>query len=256
MSSFNNSNRRTPFTTARKPHCNHCQNTGEPESVYTSHYPSSLPDRNGKRTTTCPKLLKTECSYCYNFGHLRSICPARLQQQSNAARAHPQKQERKPEKKVTFDNRGGGFSCLKEDQVQEQVPQKKEEFPALPSATDKPATAKPSATDKPAISGYASAAARPPAIYRETQPVSTSNFQILRKGDRMKKTDVPKKIYPKGSWAADSSSEESDDEDEAAITFAQETYKKSGRKNDPWMEDHMEFAGKTVSYGGGYGDAL
>ena len=251
MSSFNNSNRRTPFTTARKPHCSHCQNTGEPESVYTSHYPSSLPDRNGKRTTTCPKLLKTECSYCYNFGHLRSICPARLQQQSNTARAPPQKQEKKQEKKVTFDTRGGGFSCLKEDQVEERAaPQKKEEFPALPSV-------KPSATAKPAISGYASAAARPPAIYRETQPVAPlSNFHILKKGDRMKKTDLPKKVYPKGSWAADSSSEESDDEDEIALTFAQETYKKLNRINDPWMEDHLEFAGKTVSYGGGYGDAL
>jgi len=175
-----------------------------------------------------------------------------LQQQSNTARALPQKQEKKPEKKVTFDTRGGGFSCLKEDQVEElAVPQKKEEFPALPSLN--------STIAKPTISGYALAAARPPAIYRETQPLApVSNFQILKKGDRIKKTEIPKKVYPKGSWAADSSSSEgSDDEDETALTFAQQAYKKTQRRNDPWMEDHLEFAGKTVSYGcGGYGDEL
>jgi hypothetical protein len=52
---------------AKTPYCDVCYKKGKPESVYTSHYPKSVPGPNG--ITTCPTILAAVCSYCGQNGH-------------------------------------------------------------------------------------------------------------------------------------------------------------------------------------------
>jgi hypothetical protein len=249
------SNRCAPFTTTRKPHCNHCQKTGEPESVYSSHFASGLPDQNGKKTVTCPKILSTECSYCYKIGHLRSYCPVKEKNEQLDQRK-AKEISRKPEEKkkvVQFDtpNRGG-FGCLGDDSDEETpmklLPPKKEEFPLL-SAAPVPI--------KTEISGYAAAAAKLPVL----EPAYTShmsNFRILQKGDRMMKTEVVKPVIRRNWCDPDSSSSEESDVEEEVIPQKIQKIIVKGKSafNDPWAEDHAEFAGVTVGGWGAYFDEL
>jgi hypothetical protein len=60
----------------KKPYCKVCFDAGKPESMYTSHWVRTLPDRNGKTTVLCPTLLETECRFCYKLGHTTKFCPA------------------------------------------------------------------------------------------------------------------------------------------------------------------------------------
>jgi hypothetical protein len=52
---------------AKTPYCDVCYKKGKPESVYTSHYPKSVPGPNG--ITTCPTILAAVCNYCGQNGH-------------------------------------------------------------------------------------------------------------------------------------------------------------------------------------------
>jgi hypothetical protein len=216
----NNSRNSAP---ARKPYCAHCQNTGEPESVYTSHWPRSLPDRTGKSNVTCPKLLNTECAYCYNFGHTRKFCPtlkanekAREYNERRSQEISKPKQQPTQQKVVTR----GGFAALANDSDEEEVEFQpkvvvKEEWPTLSGA---PLTRTSSVT-----TGYAAMAAKPARVYEPEPETPVSSYQVLTPGNRMTKTAeeqwptltsvAPKRTYPKGSWAAYSDSD-TEDEDE------------------------------------------
>lgn len=59
----------------KKPYCKVCHDAGKPESMYTSHYVRSTPDRSGKTVITCPLLQATECRYCKGLGHTVKFCP-------------------------------------------------------------------------------------------------------------------------------------------------------------------------------------
>ena len=208
--SFNSRNNNSQ-SAARKPHCAHCQNTGEPESVYTSHWPRSLPDRTGKSNVTCPKLLNTECAYCYKFGHTRKFCPAL--KANEKAREHADRVNKfqpKPQQKVIS---RGGFAALAHESDEEDKPQKvvKEEWPALGGV--------PSGVT--VTSGYAAMAAKPARVYEQEPDTPVSSYQVLSKTTEEEqwptlsvKSVATKKIYPKGSWMADSDSEDGDEEDE------------------------------------------
>jgi hypothetical protein len=230
---FNSQN----LSSARKPHCAHCQNTGEPESVYTSHWPRSLPDRTGKSNVTCPKLLNTECAYCYKFGHTRKFCPTlkanekAREHELTRFKAHEKAREyadrvkkfqpqQKQEKVVTF----GGFAALahESDEEEEDKPVKKEEWPTLSVKSGAPAPFKSVAT------GYAAMAAKPVRVYEPEPETPVSSYQVL--APRAPKTTedqwptlsvksvATKKIYPKGSWMRDDSDSEDEDEDEVKST--------------------------------------
>lgn len=54
-------------STVKSPYCDVCYKKGKPESVYTSHYPKSVPGPNG--ITTCPTILAAVCNYCGQNGH-------------------------------------------------------------------------------------------------------------------------------------------------------------------------------------------
>ena len=220
----NNSRNSQNFSSARKPHCAHCQNTGETESVYASHWPKSLPDRTGKTTVTCPKLLQTECGYCYGFGHTRKFCDVlkanqkarELEDRRSKSEQQQPKQQPKQQKVVTF----GGFAALADDSDDEEVNFKpvKEEWPTLSTSINR--------TSSVTI-GYAAMAAKPARVYEPEPETPVSSYQVLVPSVRMTKTKeenwptlsdtsvATKKTYPKGSWAAESDSDtEDEDEDE------------------------------------------
>jgi len=180
----------------RRPHCVHCQQTGEPESVYTSHYVKSLPDRTGKRVTTCPKLLATECTYCYGLGHTRGHCAIlkerRLayERDERKQQVEQQKQEQliAKSKQVTF----GRFDALRmednDDESKEIAqPTIKEDFPALGEPSQR----------VPSTRGYAAAAATPkvePIIVKKSNDY-TSNFQVLERRSSTKKVTEEPSYY-------------------------------------------------------------
>ena len=74
-------------TPSKNPYCKVCHAAGKPESVYTSHWVKSLPDRNGNTTITCETLLSVECRWCYNVGHTAGYCPVLKQNNKEKERA-------------------------------------------------------------------------------------------------------------------------------------------------------------------------
>lgn len=209
----------TRNTTVRKPFCAHCHNTGEPENVYSSHYPRSLPDRTGKTTVTCPKLRATECAYCYEFGHTRKFCPVlkanqRAREIEERKIAAQQKEQQAYTKKQSQQKNLGGYAALVEDDSDDDnevaVETVKEEWPALSGATASVTTASRATTS--VTTGYAAMAAKPARVYEPEPQTPVSAYQVINKGDRMIKTETPTETYVsrgKVSW-----NDLSDDEDE------------------------------------------
>ena len=57
-----------------KKFCGVCQKAGLSEKEYTSHFTKSTPGPQG--IVICPTILNNECSFCFQFGHFKSACPA------------------------------------------------------------------------------------------------------------------------------------------------------------------------------------
>jgi hypothetical protein len=216
-------NSRSNNLNTRKPFCAHCHNTGEPENVYTSHYPRSLPDRTGKTTVTCPKLQATECAYCYEFGHTRKFCPVlkanqrsrEMEERRNKGQEQKEKQEVE-QKQQKQRKSAGGYAALRDedsDIEEEPVPQVKEEWPALSVATARTQTiAPPTIPPQNVTTGYAAMAAKPARVYEPEPETPVSSYQVLKSGDRMTKTEVQAERYvpiSQRSWVED----EEEDED-------------------------------------------
>lgn len=195
--SFNNrsnnarSNNNRP-STDRRPHCVHCQQTGEPESVYSTHFVKSLPDRTGKRTTTCPKILATECNYCYGLGHTRGHCPI-LKERRLAYEREERKQQVEQQKQEQLNTKSkqvtaGRYSALYESDNEEDVPVK-EDFPAM-AAPSQMVTSD---------TRYATAAATEVKAVTEVKPeteVENSNgFQVLKSWTGARPAYQPETYY-------------------------------------------------------------
>ena len=215
--SFNSRNNNSRNFNARKPFCAHCQNTGEPESVYTSHWPRSLPDRTGKSNVTCPKLLNTECAYCYKYGHTRKFCPV-LKSSEKAREYEDRRSKFQPKQEPTQQKvvSCGGFAALAQDSDEEEVEFKPvEEWPTLSASSGASLTRTSSGATVKSVSGYAAMAAKPARVYEPEPETPVSSYQVLSKTkeEQWPTLSEPKKIYPKGSWMADSDSED-EDEDE------------------------------------------
>ena len=221
MSRNTNTNMTRNTNSARKPFCAHCHNTGEPENVYSSHYPRSLADRTGKTTVTCPKLRATECAYCYEFGHTRKYCPvlkrnqrAREIEERKIAGQQQQQQQQASAKKQSQQKNLGVYAALVEDDSDEEheehkeVETVKEEWPALSGATA-------TATASVAPSGYAAMAAKPVRVYEPEPQTPVSAYQVINKGDRMTKTETECEPYVprnKTSWVDLTDDEEEEDD--------------------------------------------
>lgn len=124
----------------KKPHCKVCQDAGKPESVYSSHWVKSLPDRNGKTNIICPTLLDTECRYCFKLGHTTKFCP--VLEQNNKKREKNERRiqvEFNNEKvvKTALKNKPSCFTVLdlgsdsEEENEQEIQVSLKQEYPSI-----------------------------------------------------------------------------------------------------------------------------
>jgi len=232
MSRNSNSN-----VNVKKPFCKVCHDTGKPESVYTSHFVKSMPDRSGKTTIVCPTLLSTECRYCFKSGHTTKFCPVlaknekeRERLQRVTVREEMQKKNPLPsEKKQNTKFEALVFDSDSEDE-EEQVSQVSkqteimEEFPVLGHVSNK---------SQPIKSGWAAIAAKTKEE-KELEDYQNKLEEISMK--RMlpqiakKKIDVVlPKTYEKGSiytmsWAEWSDSD-SEDEDEPVFPEVNDNYK-------------------------------
>ena len=121
---------------ARIPCCKVCKDSGEPESVYASHY---VKDRDGR--VCCPKLLKIQCLRCGKNGHTSSYCSV----PEATIKALP-KPVVAPEPKKVAEPKTGRFACLDYSSDSEDDAKLLERKHAKPVAT-RPAAV---ATTKPA----------------------------------------------------------------------------------------------------------
>lgn len=153
MSSINNS---------KKTFCKVCQDAGKPESVYTSHFVRSMPDRSGKTTVLCPTLLNTECRFCFNLGHTTKFCPTIAANKKSEEKATRKAEFKQIEEKavVKVQKPTSVFAALADSDSDEEDTCKvskpistiKEEFPSLGVAMK--------TQEKQAIGGWASIAAK------------------------------------------------------------------------------------------------
>jgi hypothetical protein len=148
-------------SSAARKFCGHCKNMGKTEREYTSHnIRASFADN---ALVTCPELLKTECKYCHEYGHLASekYCPAlkkRVREQEYEREQH-KKRERGGDARLAVTKKMGGndmkhvskFAILGDDgsdsdsEDEKRVKQVRiskvvEEFPALGGSSVKPKT--------------------------------------------------------------------------------------------------------------------
>lgn len=154
----------------KKPFCKVCHDTGKPESVYTSHWVKTAPDRSGKSIILCPTLLSTECRYCFQAGHTTKFCQVLAKNEKNKTRnqrlnayEETQKKNESPaENKPTtrfgaliFDSDSDDeFDNEQEKQVKkEKVSDIVEEFPVLGNVPKK-------VNMEPVKSGWAAVAAK------------------------------------------------------------------------------------------------
>jgi hypothetical protein len=230
-----------------KPYCKVCHDAGKPESVYTSHWVKTLPDKNGKSNVICPTLLDTECRYCFKFGHTTKFCP--IIEKNNKKRekddrrtklALKQEQNNQFIKKNTT-SKSGAFAILdfetdSEDELKEiNVSNiKNEEFPSFTNAESKPIefneiktgwaaiVAKPKA-EKPTIFGCPIELSKPKLERQNT-------IKMLKSSEKTAPAPAPapwtkNEATIKKSWADYS---ESEDDEELEATW------KSYEEDDMW----------------------
>ena len=209
--------------TQRTPYCKVCHDAGKTAKEYTSHWVKSQDRKTGKTIVTCPTLNSLNCRYCYESGHTAKYCPALAIKEKERKRQTPpmHEQQHQPVKKPIQQpvEKRGGFAPLLEKEEQNCIDElslsyadglslSSTEGLALSSTEGlAPPFLKVDKVDK--VDSYAAAAAKPTSIV--AKPAAPSNFQVLQKGDRLEKTEVPKSKYISTcSWAALDS--DSDDE--------------------------------------------
>ena len=117
----------------RIPCCKVCKDSGEPESVYASHY---VKDRDGR--VCCPKLLKIQCLRCSKKGHTSGYCTV-----PEASIKPIQQKPVVPEPKKATENRTSRFACLgdsSDSEDDEKLLARKHAKPVVESRPSAPAT--------------------------------------------------------------------------------------------------------------------
>jgi len=68
--------RTTTASKSKQMFCNACYKAGKDESLYTNHFPKSIPGPSG--VIVCPTILSAYCTYCEKTGHWANekYCPA------------------------------------------------------------------------------------------------------------------------------------------------------------------------------------
>jgi hypothetical protein len=99
----------------KKPYCKVCHDAGKPESMYTSHYVRSTPDRLGKTVITCPLLKATECRYCKGLGHTVKFCPVIANKNKEDRRRQDENKKSETVTKTSVEMPKNSFDNLAED---------------------------------------------------------------------------------------------------------------------------------------------
>ena len=182
-------------TVGSSPYCKVCFDAGKTKKEYTSHFVKSSPGPSG--VVVCPTLLRNKCSICYNFGHIKSYCPDLLEMRKNS-----EKNQRMIDSMKYFATKE-----MKKNEEKQVSRQKQSPFSILMSLTD--------SDDEEKIE------IRPPSQVAEVKVVKTTSWAnivtmaapviapTLTKKPRQKKVEK-KKI----SWASDTETDSSDDEEE------------------------------------------
>jgi hypothetical protein len=206
------------YNKTEKKYCKVCHDAGKPESEYTNHFVRSVPGPKG--IVVCPTLLNTECRYCFNYGHTSKFCP-KLQEKNKMFNKEKKIQEEKPIKRREFEpskNKGGSYSILVDSDSDDDT-EKKVRFENFPSLTAKCVT---STGGNSYISALKKSQTQ---VDREQEEKSfEAGWAVLKlpSAEKLKpnKDSNPKKkidFRVPGAWTAESSDEESDDEEENDI---------------------------------------
>ena len=214
----------------KKPFCKVCQDAGKPESLYSSHFVRSLPDKSGKTTVLCPTLLSTECRYCFKSGHTAKFCPVieKTKKDKERTERKVQFEASKPSAKIESKKAVSVFAVLGEDSDSENELKVsnfvQEEYPSLKKHIEL-SLPKVSSDVK---SGWAAALAKPKQEYvkedtyaKELEarsilkalPQSASKPEpiVVKTLDHIRDYNQP--IFTR-NWADWTDSDDSDDEDE------------------------------------------
>lgn len=187
----------------KKPFCKVCQDAGESESIYTSHW---VKDLTGK--TTCPRLLNTECRFCYKLGHTTKFC-GEIKKMNKEKERMEKKAVEKPQKQVPKKQTPTNtFASLCEDSDSDTEPALKIEVVS------------------PVSNSWAAIASKPKQQKPVELPVQKSGLVLMSdciKREKQIEREEPKaapwaqKQIQKKSWADESDSE--DDEDLPEVNF-------------------------------------
>jgi hypothetical protein len=200
---------------SKKTFCKVCQDAGKPESVYTSHFVRSMPDKSGKTTVLCPTLLNTECRFCFNLGHTTKFCPTIAANKKSEEKATRKAEFKQIEEKtaVKVQKPTSVFAALADSDSDEEDTCKvskpistiKEEFPSLGVAMK--------TQEKQAIGGWASIAAKTATQYEaEKYEQKLIADSIKRQMPPIKKAVQVPQVQK--SWADYSDSEEEEEEEQ------------------------------------------
>lgn len=216
-----------------KKYCGVCQKAGLSESQYTSHFTKSAPGPQG--IVICPTILNNECTFCYQFGHFKSACPAVIERNRQDKKAEIYEKRAQHQKKqlvsaVVSINRGG-FSALDSDSDSEQESFEKpaksiatkrtfseankpakvakvEEWPAL---STKPVVNMVGTVDKPS---FATVISSPAPVKVALSGPNICGFTVISKTGTLDKPSV--KTGFRSNWADYSDSDDDDVEDNTA----------------------------------------
>jgi len=197
-----------------KKFCGVCQKAGLSEKEYTSHFTKSTPGPQG--IVICPTILNNECSFCYQFGHFKSACPALAQREKQQKRSEMQEKrvqsKESVQKQASSISRGGfsvlddsdddekpigvkrSFSQANKPEAKAKVASKVDEWPSLCS---KPVS-KPSVVDKPSFATVISAPA--PVKKVDTSRPNICGFSVLTKTGSTYTPSEPVAKRPMQSW--------------------------------------------------------
>jgi len=112
--------------------CGHCKKLGKTEREYTSHFPRASLDMNSP--VTCPEILKTECTFCHEFGHWASYCPTlklKNREDKKMERSSKIQEVSKPVVRMTTDSKFAVLCDSSSDDEEETAVKVMDEFPVL-----------------------------------------------------------------------------------------------------------------------------
>jgi hypothetical protein len=211
-----------------KKFCGVCQKAGLSEKEYTSHFTKSTPGPQG--IVICPTILNNECTFCFEFGHFKSACPAiAARERADKKRAAEEKRDqykqavvaesKKKSKSVTTQNRYSGL--FDECDSDSENDSKTVKPVAVQSTGPKPVDVKPMDTTKPSFAAMlAREAPKTPELPINTTLTVLGSVMmppVYKCTPAVKSATTP---YKRRSWVDFSDSEDEEEEELEETRYA------------------------------------